>query len=521
MLIHQAQLHLRIAYAGPPLSGKTETLRALLPCLYGQSDAELVFSPLAARGRTLYFDWAQYQGGIFRGGPLHCQITAVPGQASLHRRRLLLIEEADVVVFVVDSQHDQLEANRRSLAELKPWLERGDLPPIDIVYQANKRDLGGALGLQEIRTGLALGSEVDLHESNAVLGDGVRVCFAAAVRACVRRAEALSARHQLLEKAPEITTGEQLLRRLRMAESAEGEAAGMPRPPQALQVPRLLQALEVLQSPAPAELVATPPTPPAPWLPGCESTLIDAWPSAAWREVLHAVKHKTEAEPELPAVIAGTLQGRIGARWLASSWGVLAGLEAGRAEFKRLVAWLMRLGDAVSSQRCVVLGGSAGQGWCVWQVVRQELTFDLMIEQSLNQDLPSDEAVQLLAGVVTSCAMAAEEFALRAVDLPIHLDTLAHEEGATVYSTFLPRSPVPELGRDALAGLASELRSSIPPDRLGSFDVTAALRALDEIDGDGDCEALPRSTPACGQAAAGKEPFCGQHQGEFAATVGD
>src|ERR1700753_25211 len=152
MFIHRGQLFLRIAYAGTPLSGKTETLKVLLPALHGVDNPDLVFSPLAARGRTLYFDWAEYQGGTFRDGPLHCQIISVPGQASLHHRRRLLVEDADVVVFVVDSQRDQLEANRRHLAEITPWLKRGDQPPVGVIYQANKRDLPDILDVAELRT---------------------------------------------------------------------------------------------------------------------------------------------------------------------------------------------------------------------------------------------------------------------------------------------------------------------------------------------------------------------------------
>jgi signal recognition particle receptor subunit beta len=685
MLINGSQLVLRIAYAGAPLSGKTETMKALLASLRSQSAGEALFSPLAARGRTIYFDWAQYQGGSFRDGQLHCQITSVPGQATLHRRRRLLIEDADVVVFVVDSQRDQLEANQRSLAELQPWLARRDLPPISVVYQANKRDLADALAMEEIRTGLALGDGAEIHESSAILGEGVRVCFVAAIRACVRRAEMLQAENRLPEGAPEIMTGDQLLQRVRLAAGADADsepdahapqetlqplqdlqplqipvadqeaapatraarpavmpmsawlaaeaqgaaaAAALPPAPQAADasgaappvdgaarpiapvtaVSAPTAAVEAAGGPAPAApppaprssskasgpaiverparaskatapipvpapppaapgsaapaattqapaapqvsaaaaaraataapgapavrathaspgtaspstsaspaspaspaTPATPPSPPntaavsaargasrppaappdelpQPWLPGREATLVEAWPVAIWRDVRLAAK--PTAEP--PAVVGKTLQGRIGGGWQVRAWGVLEHADAARAEFSRLVTWLMRLGDVVSNRRCVVLSRAA-RGWCVWQVVRQELTFDLLIRQSLEQDLLSKYAVQVLARVATDFVIASQEFAMRGVELPIHFRTLAHENRSTVYSAFLPPAPVPAANGDVLVELANELRAIIPAELLSSFNVTEALRELEFLR-----EARPQLVP--------------------------
>jgi signal recognition particle receptor subunit beta len=702
MFIHRAQLVIRIAYAGAPLSGKTETLKALLTSLHGPSSGVTVFSPLAARGRTLYFDWAQYQGGTSFAGPLQCQITSVPGQTTLHRRRRALVEAADVVVFVVDSQRDQLEANRRSLAELRPWLDRGDLPPVGVICQANKRDLPGALELDAIREGLGLTPEAELHPSTAIRGEGVRVCFIAAVRACVRRAEELRARNLLELGEPPVLTGEDLLQQLRAAEgegepspeaasaapipgaaavaapspgttaaaaaalpapdaglsaplpgagvpaapaavapapvapaaaalaanaanaaNAPGVAGGLPiaarapsgadsgrpavmpfaawqelaataggaavadappagaafsaapgaasaaaagalpaappagaRPagarravmpmadwkaaggaagPAWVAAPAVLAAAsraaapavaaraaahaprravapvaaapaapaaelqpragvrvtrpivqitpEAVAAPAAPEAAAAPVAradpaaaagPPAPWLHGRESTLVDAWPQATWQEALRAAGTNAEA----PRTVGETLQARIGAGWQARAWGVLDSLEAARAEFRRMVSWLMRLGDVVSSFRCVVLAG-AGRSWCAWQVVRQELTFDLLLRQSLDQDLLSKDAVQVLARVATDYIATAQDFALRGVELPIHLKTLAHENRATVYSAFLPPAPVPVPERDALADLATELRPIVPPHLLGPLKVTEALRELE------------------------------------------
>jgi hypothetical protein len=171
------------------------------------------------------------------------------------------------------------------------------------------------------------------------------------------------------------------------------------------------------------------------------------------------------------------------------AWGVLEHADAARAEFSRLVTWLMRLGDVVSNRRCVVLSRAA-RGWCVWQVVRQELTFDLLIRQSLEQDLLSKYAVQVLARVATDFVIASQEFAMRGVELPIHFRTLAHENRSTVYSAFLPPAPVPAANGDVLVELANELRAIIPAELLSSFNVTEALRELEFLR-----EARPQLVP--------------------------
>jgi len=95
-------LVVRIVYDGPALSGKTTSLRAL-----AQGVSSKVDCPAELAGRTLYFDWVDYVGGLFDGRQIRCQIVSVPGQKDLSHRRKLLLETADAVVLVLDTR--QLE----------------------------------------------------------------------------------------------------------------------------------------------------------------------------------------------------------------------------------------------------------------------------------------------------------------------------------------------------------------------------------------------------------------------------
>src|SRR5262245_19461841 len=91
-------LVIRVVYDGPPMAGKTTSVRSLAGKL--GSDVK---APEEVECRTLYFDWLDYTGGLFEGRRIRCQIVSAPGQATLASRRRRLLETADVVVFVSDS----------------------------------------------------------------------------------------------------------------------------------------------------------------------------------------------------------------------------------------------------------------------------------------------------------------------------------------------------------------------------------------------------------------------------------
>lgn len=113
----------RIVYAGPPLSGKTQSIRSLAGMLLGRRADEATFSPGEAQGRTLYFDWVDYVGGLFKGRQVRCQIVSVPGQSALAERRRLILETADAVIFVVDSHPEKVAAADDYFREVRLWTD--------------------------------------------------------------------------------------------------------------------------------------------------------------------------------------------------------------------------------------------------------------------------------------------------------------------------------------------------------------------------------------------------------------
>lgn len=173
------RLCLHVVFDGAPRSGKTTTIRAL-----ARRHGLQVETPEERDGRTLYFDWLDFEGGQIRGQAIHCRTIAVPGQDEHAARRASILEAADVVIFVADTSAAQLAASRNHYAELKTLLAMSHRP-IPIVVQLNKRDADDALSFETARRVFDGGSS-HLLESVATAGDGIQETFAIAVSEAVR-----------------------------------------------------------------------------------------------------------------------------------------------------------------------------------------------------------------------------------------------------------------------------------------------------------------------------------------------
>lgn len=330
---------LRIVYDGPPYAGKTTSVRSL-----ARSLGREVETPAEAEdGRTMFFDWMEYTGGLFEGHQIRCQIVSVPGQPDLGGRRRALIESADAVVFVADSSEP--EAVARSLGHVRELVEvlRPADPAIGVIVQANKRDLPTAVPRAQLRE--ALGDDfasTALTESVADAGVGIRETFVLAVRLALDRARELMTRGELPQGRPHVDSAEQLLSAL--------EALTPPPPP-----PPVEPELEVVTGPRPR-------------LPDAKVPSGAIWPPVEGRMVLHE------------ATASELIVHRVGEDWIAgmgSGWRVHSAAAAEFTAFddgrQALLAWA-RLhsthADILSSARCVVLAESTPEVWRLWQIVK-------------------------------------------------------------------------------------------------------------------------------------------------------
>lgn len=174
-LVHldDRQIHLKVVYYGPGLSGKTTNLQYL----FGRIPEKLRGQWVALKTeeeRTLYFDFLPFDIGVGDGLKAKFHLYTVPGQARFRRTRLLLLEDVDGVVFVADSSWNRLKDNRESLSDLRENLRAlgRDLTDVPVIYQLNKRDLETRLPSFVLRDALSVNSHPCV-EATANRGIGV------------------------------------------------------------------------------------------------------------------------------------------------------------------------------------------------------------------------------------------------------------------------------------------------------------------------------------------------------------
>ena len=163
----------KIVYYGPGRSGKTTNLQYI----YGQVPEDRrgrMVSLATETDRTLFFDFLPLDLGTISGFQTRFQLYTVPGQVYYDATRKLVLQGADGVVFVADSQRAQAEENVESFRNLQVnLLEQGvDPRQIPIVLQYNKRDLPEVMSVDELDDLLNY-RDLPRYEARALAGAGV------------------------------------------------------------------------------------------------------------------------------------------------------------------------------------------------------------------------------------------------------------------------------------------------------------------------------------------------------------
>ncbi|HEX5819776.1 MAG TPA: GTPase domain-containing protein [Gemmatimonadales bacterium] len=138
----------KIVYYGPGRSGKTTNLQYIFGRVPEPRRGRMV--SLATHGdRTLFFDFLPLDLGTISGFQTRFQLYTVPGQSYYNATRRLVLQGADGVVFVADSQARRFEENLESLQNLhENLLGQGvDVRQLPVVFQYNKQDLPSELVL--------------------------------------------------------------------------------------------------------------------------------------------------------------------------------------------------------------------------------------------------------------------------------------------------------------------------------------------------------------------------------------
>ncbi|HAF07483.1 MAG: GTPase domain-containing protein [bacterium] len=164
----------KIVYYGPGRSGKTTNLQYIFSRIPPDKRGEMT-SLATEMDRTLFFDFLPFDVGKIGNFNAKFQLYTVPGQVYYDSTRKLVLQGADGVVFVIDSQADRMEDNIESFENLITNLKENNLSieTIPLIIQFNKRDIPTALDIETIKTTLQLKNEWKSFESVATKGIGV------------------------------------------------------------------------------------------------------------------------------------------------------------------------------------------------------------------------------------------------------------------------------------------------------------------------------------------------------------
>jgi signal recognition particle receptor subunit beta len=167
------ELTVKLVYYGPALSGKTTNLQAIHKLVSDEAKGRLM--TLETRDdRTLFFDLLPLTFSSESGLRVRIKLFTVPGQVIHNATRRLVLQGADGIAFIADSQRSETKANQAAFLNMQQNLQDNGLDPakIPLVIQFNKRDLPDIRTDAEIEALAARGRE-PVFKAIALRGSGV------------------------------------------------------------------------------------------------------------------------------------------------------------------------------------------------------------------------------------------------------------------------------------------------------------------------------------------------------------
>jgi len=179
----QEVLQFKIVFWGPGESGKTTNYFRLREMFDGVVLNKGI-SIETTDGRTLWQDSIRISFFLNLGNlkfNIIIQIVSCTGQERFLPTREYVLDGADGVIFVADSDIGKMEPNKRSYRELISFTNEKKIP---YAIQLNKRDLESAISIADFKRLMDLppfehygdGTKV-LYPTIALQGDNVRECF--------------------------------------------------------------------------------------------------------------------------------------------------------------------------------------------------------------------------------------------------------------------------------------------------------------------------------------------------------
>jgi len=176
-------IQFKIVYWGPGESGKTTNFFRLREKFHSFKVTR-GYSVETSGGRTLWHDSVFLSFNFSIKGNAYqiiVQVVTCTGQERFLSTREYILDGADGIVFVADSNPEKLEQNRRSFRELVSFSNSKDIPRI---VQLNKQDLENAIPINVFKSSLGLPKEEKYQDGSFVVypakaleGKNVMACF--------------------------------------------------------------------------------------------------------------------------------------------------------------------------------------------------------------------------------------------------------------------------------------------------------------------------------------------------------
>lgn len=188
----QRELTLKVVYYGPGLSGKTTNLRHL----HARTRPEVRGRLLTVEthdDRTLFFDLLPVFFSTASGFRVKLKVFTVPGQVLHNATRRIVLQGADAVAFIADSQRGATPDNNQYWRNLQENMRENGLDPahVPVVIQFNKRDLPDTRTDAELEDARRRGKE-PVVGAVALRGEGVCETFHALAQLAYRALDARS-----------------------------------------------------------------------------------------------------------------------------------------------------------------------------------------------------------------------------------------------------------------------------------------------------------------------------------------
>ncbi len=161
-------VQLKVVYWGPGESGKTTNFKFLRKNYKSFEHLTQGYSIETTDGRTLWFDVLFISFPFKLPGHKYkivVQLITCTGQERFLNTREYVLDGADGIIFVGDSDPKKIEQNKRSFRELISFAKPKKIP---YLVQLNKRDLKNAVSANRFKNQLGLPS-VEKYDDNSLV----------------------------------------------------------------------------------------------------------------------------------------------------------------------------------------------------------------------------------------------------------------------------------------------------------------------------------------------------------------